>query len=40
MQKFLLDMAQADDRCHTQPGATRAPTVAATAGRALATAAE
>ena len=40
MQKFLLDMAQADDRCHTQPGATRAANSPAKAGTPLVAAAE
>jgi NADPH-dependent glutamate synthase beta subunit-like oxidoreductase/ferredoxin len=39
MQKFLLDMAQADDRCHTQPGATRAAKIPAKAGTPLVVAA-
>jgi len=40
MQKFLLDMAQADDRCHTQPGATRAAKTTPKAGAPLVAAAE
>ena len=40
MQKFLLDMAQADDRCHAQPGATRAVTATPKAGAPLVAAAE
>jgi ferredoxin len=40
MQKFLLDMAQADDRCHTQPGATLAVKATAKAGASLVAAAE
>jgi formate dehydrogenase (NADP+) beta subunit len=40
MQKFLLDMAQADDRCHTQPGATRALKAPARVAKPLVAAAE
>jgi NADPH-dependent glutamate synthase beta subunit-like oxidoreductase len=40
MQKFLLDMAQADDRCHPQPGATRTVKMPARAGAPRVAAAE